>query len=200
MLPDTLSIWVPPPLHCPKSSLHCALEPTGILTLSAARASHAGPSLLTLKSTPQECVSRCGTESRGKNTCGSILWAWRDPSRQTSQTETLGRLHSPSPSGKSKAFSEDPVCAVRRTAPLPCAFHSCNQRTRGHNSRSQLFSAPLTHYSNSLEEGLSLTGWPLLCGGHPTRIHSPIHLSLFHCWISKTASQKVPLGSCRNKV
>ena len=29
-------------------SLHCALEPTGILTLSAARASHAGPSLLTL--------------------------------------------------------------------------------------------------------------------------------------------------------
>ena len=40
-----------------KVSLHCALEPTAILMLPAARASHAGPSLLTLYPLPQKNVS-----------------------------------------------------------------------------------------------------------------------------------------------
>lgn len=47
----------------------------------------------------------------------------------------------------------------------------------------------------------SSQGSPLLCEGHPTRIHSPSYspASFHHFWISKTASQKVPLGSCRNR-
>ena len=110
------------------SLLLCTVQSQSALCPGARSHSHAAccqgiprrtQSACTLSTPTEECVSRCGTESRGKNTCGSIRWSWRDPSRQTSQTETLGGLHSPSPSGRSKAFSKDLVCGVQRAAPLP---------------------------------------------------------------------------------
>lgn len=162
VLPDTLSITGPSSSALskvrvctvpwsPQAFSHCLLpgHPTQ------------DPACLHSIHPTRECVSRCDTESRGKNTCGSILWAWRDPSRQTSQTETLGRLHSPSPSGRSKAFSEDPVCAVRRAAPLP----SLSIRvTRGPGattvgaSFSQLLS--LTIQTAWRRDYLLTAGWP----------------------------------------
>lgn len=103
VFPDTLSITGPSSSALSKVRVRTVpWSPQAFYTVCC-QASHAGPSLLRASSTSQENVSPGGTESRAKILVDQFFWAWRNPSRQTSQTETLGRLHSPSPSGKSKA-------------------------------------------------------------------------------------------------